>query len=161
NMPPASRPRPSPTELDVLDAWLDAVTAGRSGAAPAGRVFVRRLNRAEYNNTVRELCGVTFRPADDFPADDTGHGVDNNADVLSLSPVLFEKYLAAAERVIDAAFGNDETRRRLLTPPDSVVPLAYRKIVLPERDHVRERLVLSKDDLPPPDPVEEERQRAY
>ncbi|HJZ53786.1 MAG TPA: DUF1592 domain-containing protein [Gemmataceae bacterium] len=161
NMPPASRPRPSPTELDVLDAWLDAVTAGRSGAAPAGRVFVRRLNRAEYNNTVRELCGVTFRPADDFPADDTGHGFDNNADVLSLSPVLFEKYLAAAERVIDAAFGNDETRRRLLTPPDSVVPLAYRKIVLPERDHVRERLVLSKDDLPPPDPVEEERQRAY
>jgi hypothetical protein len=162
NMPPAGRPRPSPAELDVLDAWLDAVAPERGEVAPATRVTVHRLNRAEYNNTVRDLCGVNFQPAADFPADDTGHGFDNNADVLSLSPVLFEKYLAAAERVIDAAFGNDETRRRLLNPPpDTVVPLAYRKIVLPERDHVRERLILSKDDLPPPDPVEEERQRAY
>ncbi|HEX4613845.1 MAG TPA: DUF1592 domain-containing protein [Urbifossiella sp.] len=159
-MPPAGRQQPTAAERDTLDAWLDAVTIG--SASPADRVTVRRLNRAEYNATVRDLCGVDCRPADDFPADDTGHGFDNNADVLSLPPVLVEKYLAAAERVVDAAFRQDEARRRLLTPPpDTTVPLAYRKIRLPERDHVRDRLVLSGADLPPPDPAEEERQRAY
>jgi hypothetical protein len=128
---------------------------------PAERVTVRRLNRTEYNNTIRDLIGLDLRPADDFPDDDTGHGFDNNADVLALPPILLEKYLAAAERVIDAAFRDDSARRRLLNPPPDVVPLAFRNITLPERDHVRNRLVLSKDDLPPPDPVEEERQRAY
>jgi hypothetical protein len=162
NMPPSGRPRPSPAELDALDAWLDAVAPARGEAPPSSRVTARRLNRAEYNNTVRDLCGVTFQPAADFPADDTGHGFDNNADVLSLPPVLFEKYLTAAERVVDAAFRHDDTRRRLLlSSPDAVVPLSYRKVTLPEREHVRDRLVLSRADLPPPDPVEEERRRAY
>ncbi len=59
----------------------------------------RRLNRNEYNNTIRELLGVDVRPADDFPQDDSGYGFDNIADVLSLSPVLMEKYVAAADRV--------------------------------------------------------------
>jgi hypothetical protein len=116
----------------------------------------------EYNNTIRDIVGLDLRPGDDFPADDTGHGFDNNGEVLSLPPILFEKYLAAADRVVDAAFRNDETRRRLLQPlPDAIVPLSYRKITLAEREHVRERLVLSKDDLSPPDAMEEERQRAY
>jgi hypothetical protein len=158
NMPPPGRPRPTTAELDVLDAWLDAVTA----AAPAERVTVRRLNRAEYNNAIRDLIGLDLRPADDFPADDTGHGFDNIADVLSLPPILVEKYLAAAERVVDVAFSHPDARRRLLNPrPATAVPLSYREVTLPEREHVRERLVLSKADLPPPDPVEEERQRAY
>jgi hypothetical protein len=163
NMPPSGRPRPTPAELNVVDAWLDAMTVRPSQreSSPADRVTVRRLNRAEYNNTIRDLVGLDLRPADDFPADDTGHGFDNNADVLSLPPILFEKYLAAAERVVDAAFARPDTRHRLLNPTDSAVPLSYRKVVLPEREHVRERLVLSKADLPPPDPVEEERQRAY
>ncbi len=163
NMPPAGRPRPTPAELDLLDAWLDAVTVGAGPRGiPIDRVTVRRLNRVEYNNTIRELIGLDLHPADDFPADDSGHGFDNNGDVLSLPPLLFEKYLAAAERVVDAAFQNAETRGRLLNPPlDTVVPLSYRKVTLPERDHVRERLVLSQDDLPPVDPVEAERQRAY
>src|SRR5207244_8718400 len=68
-----------------------------------GRVTIRRLNRAEYNNTIRELTGVDFQPADDFPADDSGYGFDNIGDVLSLSPGLLEKYLAAAEKILDAA----------------------------------------------------------
>jgi hypothetical protein len=163
NMPPSGRPRPTPAELDVVDAWLDAMTVGPSQGecSPADRVTVRRLNRTEYNNTIRDIVGLDLRPADDLPADDTGHGFDNNADVLSLPPILFEKYLAAAERVVDAAFAHPDTRNRLLNPTDSAVPLSYRKVVLPEREHVRERLVLSKADLPPPDPVEEERQRAY
>lgn len=64
-----------------------------------GRTTARRLNRAEYNHAVRDLFGVDIRPADQFPSDDVGGGFDNNADVLSLSPMLMEKYLAAAESV--------------------------------------------------------------
>jgi hypothetical protein len=66
-------------------------------------VTARRLNRAEYNNTIRDLLGVDLRPADDFPGDDSGYGFDNIGDVLTISPVLMEKYLAAAEKLARAA----------------------------------------------------------
>src|SRR5687767_5259634 len=65
----------------------------------AGRVTARRLNRVEYNNTIRDLLGVAARPADDFPVDDSGYGFDNNGDVLSVSPMLMEKYMQAAEKI--------------------------------------------------------------
>src|SRR5262249_16208871 len=70
-----------------------------------GRVTLRRLNRAEYNNTVRDLLGVDFRPADNFPVDDVGYGFDNIGDVLTLQPLLMEKYLDAAEAVAGKATG--------------------------------------------------------
>ncbi len=65
----------------------------------AGRVTARRLNRVEYNNTIRDLLGVAARPADEFPVDDSGYGFDNNSDVLSVSPLLMEKYMQAAETI--------------------------------------------------------------
>ncbi|QDT61299.1 hypothetical protein SV7mr_38340 [Stieleria bergensis] len=65
----------------------------------AGKVTVRRLNRSEYNNTVRDLFGLDLRPAETFPSDEVGAGFDNNGDVLSLSPMLVEKYMTAAEDV--------------------------------------------------------------
>src|SRR5262249_31207073 len=68
-----------------------------------GRVTIRRLNRTEYNNTVRDLLGVDIKPAEDFPSDDVGYGFDHIGDVLSMPPVLLERYLAAAEKVVDAA----------------------------------------------------------
>src|SRR6185369_15834195 len=68
-----------------------------------GRVTVRRLNRTEYGNTIRDLVGLDFTPADDFPSDDIGHGFDNIGDVLSISPILMERYLAAAESVVNRA----------------------------------------------------------
>jgi hypothetical protein len=68
-----------------------------------GRVTARRLNRTEYNNTVRDLLAIDFQPAADFPADDSGYGFDNIGDVLSLSPLLMEKYLAAAEKIAKTA----------------------------------------------------------
>jgi Protein of unknown function (DUF1592)/Protein of unknown function (DUF1588)/Protein of unknown function (DUF1587)/Protein of unknown function (DUF1585)/Protein of unknown function (DUF1595)/Ca-dependent carbohydrate-binding module xylan-binding/Planctomycete cytochrome C len=67
-----------------------------------GRPTIQRLNRAEYNNTIRDLFGINIRPADQFPADDVGEGFDNIGDVLSLPPLLLEKYLDAAERVANA-----------------------------------------------------------
>ncbi len=74
-----------------------------------GRPTIRRLNRAEYNNTVRDLLDDTTRPADDFPADDFGRGFDNNGDVLSTAPLLVEKYEAAAGKLARAALAAELT----------------------------------------------------
>jgi hypothetical protein len=71
-----------------------------------GRVTIHRLNRVEYNNTVRDLLGTTQTPADSFPADDRGYGYDNIADVLSVSPLHLELYHAAAESLIDEVLGS-------------------------------------------------------
>jgi hypothetical protein len=74
--------------------------------ADPGRVTARRLNRSEYNYALRDLLGVHFQPADDFPQDDAGYGFDNIGDVLSLSPVLMEHYMNAAEKAARlAVFG--------------------------------------------------------
>lgn len=100
-MPPPGLPRPTNPELQSLSKWVDAQIERHDAATPPepGRVTARRLNRVEYNNTIRDLLGVSFLPADDFPNDDSGYGFDNIGDVLSLSPVLMEKYLAAAEKI--------------------------------------------------------------
>src|SRR5712691_2636458 len=86
---------------------LAAATLLVASKPDPGRVTARRLNRYEYNNTIRDLLSINFRPADDFPADDYGYGFDNIGDVLSLSPVLMEKYLTAAEKIAKAAIFAD------------------------------------------------------
>lgn len=100
-MPPPPMPKPPATQSAVVLGWVEKHFAelDRKARPDAGRVTARRLNRMEYNNTIRDLFGISFRPADDFPADDSGYGFDNIGDVLSLSPVLMEKYLNAAEQV--------------------------------------------------------------
>ena len=70
---------------------------------PLTPVTIRRLNRSEYDNTIRDLLGLNIHPARDFPSDDVGEGFDNIGDVLSLPPLLFEKYLDAAETIAAAA----------------------------------------------------------
>src|SRR5262249_28707737 len=93
------------SEIEPVLAWLEAFVARRDRQSPA-RTLIRRLNRAEDNNTVRDLLGVTFQPAEDFPPDVPGDGFDNSSGTLSISPVLVEKYLAAAEKVArSAVFG--------------------------------------------------------
>jgi len=129
-MPPAGRPRPDPAESEAFAAWLDLATERETasrGTGDAGRVTVRRLNRAEYNNTIRDLVGVAFRPADDFPADDTGDGFDTIGDVLSVSPTLVEKYLTAAETVIEAAAADTGIWTRMASPPaEDYIPFVLR-----------------------------------
>ncbi len=66
---------------------------------------IHRLNRAEYANTIRDLLGVDFRATDEFPPDDSGYGFDNIGDVLTVSPTLMQKYLAAAEAIAARAVG--------------------------------------------------------
>src|ERR1044071_2931041 len=103
-MPPEKKPQPTPEEREVITAWIQSEIFKCDCNHPdPGRVTIRRLNRAEYNNTIRDLVGVDFQPADDFPADDSGYGFDNIGDVLSLPPVLLEKYLAAARKILNKA----------------------------------------------------------
>jgi hypothetical protein len=80
--------------------------ASPPGPIDPGRVTLHRLNREEYNNTVRDLFGTARRPADDFPADDRGYGFDNIADVLTMSAVQLELYQRAAEQLVDEAMFN-------------------------------------------------------
>ncbi len=100
-MPPEDAEQPSTNEIKQAQLWV----ANRINSidcdliSDPGRVTIRRLNRLEYNNTIRDLFGIDFRPADDFPSDDVGEGFDNIGDVLSLPPLLLEKYLTAAEQV--------------------------------------------------------------
>lgn len=107
-MPPQGMPRPHKASVAAVTRWLEQefARADRLVKPNPGRVTARRLNRAEYNNTVRDLLGVDTEPANDFPQDDSAHGFDNIADALSLSPTLMEKYLAAAEKIARlAVFG--------------------------------------------------------
>jgi Protein of unknown function (DUF1592)/Protein of unknown function (DUF1588)/Protein of unknown function (DUF1587)/Protein of unknown function (DUF1585)/Protein of unknown function (DUF1595)/Planctomycete cytochrome C len=107
-MPPKGAPKPELAATKTVIGWLEkeCERLDKLVKPDPGRVTARRLNRAEYNNTVRDLLGVDSKPADDFPQDDSGYGFDNIGDVLSLSPVLMEKYLTAAEKVArTAVFG--------------------------------------------------------
>ncbi len=117
DMPPEGKPRPNETELVVMIGWLQSqlTSADCTNMTDPGRVTLRRLNRAEYNNTVKDLTGVDIRPGDDFPSDDVGYGFDNIGDVLSLPPILFEKYMAAAEKIAETAIVLDEPDRGKLT----------------------------------------------
>jgi len=104
DMPPKKR-KPMPAEeKQSVARWLDQALFPVDPHNPdPGRVTLRRLNRAEYNNTIRDLIGVSFQPAEDFPEDDVGYGFDNIGDVLTLPPLLLEKYLEAAEDILDEA----------------------------------------------------------
>lgn len=108
-MPPENRKRPDPEWVAEVSGWMgDELDRLAANTRPdPGRVTARRLNRAEYNNTIRDLLAVDFKPADDFPVDDSGYGFDTIANVLSLSPLLMGKYLAAAEAIADRAVVTD------------------------------------------------------
>jgi len=134
-MPPQNKPQPTIAQCEMLTNWVVASFFACDCKHPdPGRVTIRRLNRAEYNNTIRDLVGVNFQPAADFPADDSGYGFDNIGDVLSVSPVLMEKYLAAAEKIMNSVFDHAETDglmakeknaaayQRLMAPAESRAP---------------------------------------
>ena len=100
-MPPSDAPQPTEEERRKLVAWLDHTLfyVDCDGPPRPGRVTVRRLNRTEYRNTIRDLLGVDLDVSERLPLDDVGHGFDNIGDVLSVPPLLIEKYLDAAEQV--------------------------------------------------------------
>ncbi|MCO8124463.1 DUF1592 domain-containing protein [Stieleria sp. TO1_6] len=105
SMPPEDGPEMDAATRDrmmrMIDALANAVDCVQN--PNAGRVALRRLNRTEYQNTIRDLTGVDYQPAADFPGDDVGYGFDNIGDVLSLPPLLMEKYLDAALQIAGKA----------------------------------------------------------
>ena len=103
-MPPVERPQPAAEEVEAFQKAIYAIfDKADQGKRDPGKVTMRRLNRVEYRNTIRDLVGVDFDPTEDFPADDVGYGFDNIGDVLTVSPVLMERYLAAAEAITQKA----------------------------------------------------------
>jgi hypothetical protein len=117
-MPPPGMPRPDPEATSAAAAAIEAVfdEADRRARPDPGRVTAGRLNRTEYSNTVRDLLGVDFAPADDFLPDDSGYGLDSIGDVLPMSHLLMEKYLAAAEKIARrAVYGMEELKSSPVT----------------------------------------------
>lgn len=103
-MPPSNKKQPSDEQRRLLAEWIEqkVFKLDRDNPDP-GRVTIRRLNRQEYENTVKDLLGVDFDAEDALPPDDTGYGFDTIGDVLSISPMLMEKYLAAARSIVSQA----------------------------------------------------------
>ena len=103
-MPPEKKPQPSEEQRDLMLRFIDGQLskADCTTEKNPGKVTIRRLNKAEYQNTIRDLLGVNFVP-EDFPNDAVGYGFDNIGDVLSLPPMLMEKFLAAADTIVRQA----------------------------------------------------------
>lgn len=108
-MPPEDAEQPTDEERRILIEWIDSAINDIDCVTDAepGHVTLRRLNRVEYRNTIRDLLGIDYEPAANFPADDIGYGFDNIGDVLSLSPILMERYLDAAEEIVTRAIKSD------------------------------------------------------
>ena len=115
-MPPIDKDQPSSEERRKLIAWIDAAVFPVDPKNPdPGRVTLRRLNRFEYQNTVRDLIGV-LPDTRLLPPDDSGYGFDNMADVLTLSPTHLEAYLNTASNALDEAFGTSASPKRNIDP---------------------------------------------
>lgn len=121
-MPPHGATAPTLAERRTLLDWIDnAVFYVDPNRPDPGELTLRRLNRSEYNNTIRDIFNTDLRPADQFPTDDSGYGFDNIADVLTISPLHMEKYLAA---------GRDVAREmtRIESPPRVGIELTADKL---------------------------------
>ncbi|MCB8932560.1 MAG: DUF1592 domain-containing protein [Fimbriimonadaceae bacterium] len=116
-MPPVGAAQPDSKQREAAADAIEAVLTDCLRPDP-GRVTIRRLNRAEYDNTIRDLVGLDLGLAGDFPSDDVGEGFDNIGDVLSLSPLLMEKYLAAAETIAQKAIVVPENRSTVFEGDD-------------------------------------------
>ena len=122
-------PMPTDAEREVISRFVEQELFQLDPAHPdPGRVVLRRLNRAEYNATIRDLVGVDFKAANDFPPDDSGYGFDNIGAVLSLPPVLLEKYLAAADKILGAAIITDPIKSEIRRTPASLSEIGFNAI---------------------------------
>ena len=173
-MPPAKHPvQPTPDDIATFNqAMDDAIAAAESKLPPdPGRVTARRLNRTEYNNTVRDLLDVDFNASENFPADDIGHGFDNIGDVLSVSPVHLERYLDAADGIAERAvvlqlpkppdrttfsiflepggYGSEDGTR----PVTNAIPELFVRHTLKETGSYRFRVRAGASNAPTGDPV--------
>ncbi|HXX92788.1 MAG TPA: DUF1592 domain-containing protein, partial [Planctomycetota bacterium] len=107
-MPPKAKPRLAKSEIDTLATWIDGKIASAETArrVTQGRVVLRRLNRVEYENTIRDLLSADVSLEDLLPADSSDHGFDNVGAALHSSSFLMERYLEAADRALGVAIAN-------------------------------------------------------
>lgn len=105
SMPPKSKPQPTVDESKSVTQWLDAglVSGELERRRREGRSGLRRLNRVEYENTIRDLLGIDLALKHTLPEDDLVDGFDNVGSALTLSAPLLERYLEAADLALDAA----------------------------------------------------------
>ncbi len=143
--PPEHNLQPTPQERELLQAWAQiarkqaddckTLATDQTQRFYKGHVMSRRLNRAEYNNTVRDLVGLDLRPADRFPSDGAGgEGFDNNGDALFTSPIHIEKYLDAADFVLGIVLDKDGPARTKLPAADVAKARAKLLIAAPGKD---------------------------
>src|SRR5262249_32691619 len=128
-MPPAGMPRPDPATYQMLVASIETERDRVAEMRPnPGRPALRRLNRAEYGNAIRDLLSLGVDVAEMLPADDIGYGFDNIGDVLQVSPLLMERYLSAARKISRMAIG------------DTTLPASYQTYDLPRGLVQRDRM---------------------
>ncbi len=115
-MPPAGMPRPDKAAYDSFAGYLEAALDSAAATKPnPGRPAVHRLNRAEYGNAIRDLLALEIDAESLLPADDSGYGFDNVGDVLSVSPMLLDRYMSAARLISRLAIGDPTIRPSVKT----------------------------------------------
>jgi Protein of unknown function (DUF1592)/Protein of unknown function (DUF1588)/Protein of unknown function (DUF1585)/Protein of unknown function (DUF1587)/Protein of unknown function (DUF1595) len=106
-MPPRGLPRPDPAVAKAFTASLEAALDQAAAKNPnPGQPAIHRLNRVEYSNAIRDLLAIDINPGSSLPPDDSGYGFDNIGDVLSVSPILLERYISLARRISRLAVGD-------------------------------------------------------
>jgi mono/diheme cytochrome c family protein len=107
-MPPAGRPRPDPAATKSFLSWLEGEldSFAATHTDPGEHELFHRLNRTEYQNAIRDLLDLEINASEYLPPDDVSHGFDNIAGTLKLSPMLFERYLSASQKISRLAVGS-------------------------------------------------------
>jgi hypothetical protein len=122
-MPPAGMPHPDAAAFRSFAAYLESELDKYAAAHPdPGHPTIHRLNRTEYSNAIRDFLALDINPGSTLPADDTGYGFDNIGDVLSLSPILIERYMTTGRKVSRLAVGDPDVKPAVdvFTPPREV-----------------------------------------
>ena len=137
-MPPKAKPRPAEKDVQALATWINA--KAEAARLAHGRTVLRRLNRVEYQNTVRDLLGIDVDLQDMLPADSSANGFDNSGEALHVSSFLLEKYLEAADTALGLAIANNPqppvAKKRYSLKDQHNVKLSTEKVYRVEDDTV-------------------------
>jgi hypothetical protein len=167
-MPPAGMPRPDPATLTTFKAGLITALDTASLQTPyAGQPVIRRLNRVQYANAIRDLLAIELPVADELPPDGIAAGFDNIGDALSMSPLLLEQYLKVARRVSELAVGvrDPSPVTEIFAAPDGQaawlgegMPFGTRggirvKFYFPREGEYQLRAFIGRDSLPHPEGI--------
>ena len=143
-MPPAGLPHPTPEAKKAFTTYLETELDRAAAAHPnPGRPTIHRLNRSEYSNAIRDLLALDIKPGSSLPPDDSGYGFDNIGDVLSLSPVLIERYMSVSRNIARLAVGDTDIKPQIdvFTPVREVRAASKGGPKIPRNERI-------SDDLP-------------